>query len=63
MDLAAVRSRTSVVYKKRGVILQPMFIRMLFFLSLGFVVLSVCHSGKSPVSACVATGSTFIATV
>lgn len=63
MDLAAVRSRTSVVYEKRGVILRPMFIRMLFFLLPSFVVLPMLLSGKSPVNACVVTDSIFIVPV
>ena len=63
MDLAVVRSRTSVVYEKRGVILRPMFIRMLFFLLPSFVALPMLLSGKSPVNACAVTGSIFIVPV
>ena len=63
MDLADVRSRTSVVYEKRGVILRPMFIRMLFFLLLSFVAPPMLLSGKSPVNACAVTGSIFIVPV
>ena len=59
MDLAVVRSRTSVVYEKRGVILRPMFIRMLFFLLPSFVALPMLLSGKSPVNACAVTGSLY----
>ena len=57
--LVGVASSTSIVYVKKADILQRMSIRMLFFLSVCFVVRVMCRSGKSPVRACGFTGSIF----
>ena len=63
MGLADALRCTSVVYEKKGVILRPMFIRMLFFLLPSFMALPFLRSGKSPVNARAVTVSIFIVPV
>ena len=48
MDLVDVGRTTSIVYERRGVILQRMSIRMPFILSVSFVVRWICRSDRSP---------------
>ena len=57
--LVDVVRTTSIVYERRGAILQRMSIRMLFFLLVSFVEHGTYRSGKSPGSVYDAMDSIF----
>ena len=60
MDLADVGNYTLAFYEKKVVFLRHMSIKMLFSLSISFVVIPAYLSDKSLVTGCVVTESIFM---